>query len=943
MPLVSVVIGDPAQGKSFTVLLECCQGVDYSKISLVMNGLSSACTSQSKPDIEKDCVKLLLGLAQSDRERECIRYSIFKASGMSATQARHHFGFDNMIERSAGVEKAITEAQKIRETVEDIACVQDKALLATFGIQESSDSSSSDTEDTEIVSANQKSKPSADIVDLCKKNLALSRYNWFQLKEVFDQEFGDEAETLLDGILCDLSALKLTAEEESLVYQSRQAFLAAQNDARESERTAEVLNGLIVSDMESDNPDEYIELQNPLSDAGRLLILKRRRAIKRRASRMRAKAIANQKFLARKSPKRVSKVLTECPNIGLEIEKFVSDHNVGADAWRRTGILTFDGNSHLPQKVTYERIRQHLQSVYKRHFGYGTIVQLCVARNKRHLSSQRYQGVANVTTRRARKGFSLRYNPDSHWSASMYKGLNDIQLRDSRDLCIINRDDAAGFRLDTLTTCKQYGTPTVRGQDILTTRTDYVNKYPSTLQVTSYNISATETVEEICIGVVKAPSSIHPKNPTQHAEDLKMLEKKEELAPVFYNPETNISKAVDAIRVDGAGDEGPSHIEVQYYWTERHLLKNKVATIVTTRSSGSSYLNRVELQNGCLSKGHSNTFIPSTLGGSCVDPNTGDVDSTKLKENMRMAVDAYISCVNGCSCGNTFIRLYPGPDSSQQQIVRQKLLKFLKGSNKIKETLKCDEPALYAHFELIRTVRDNHIITGLSSYHFFLLCCYKSDCPHPRCQAGRPQSISTWYPGGPALNVLPLPVPDTDRPWGCTSCSTCKGFCAGHYKLKLVDITNKKELSAVPSPPSVELKKLFDKSDGTISEDAIQDVARKVLLPPEECRIWLNHLQIVSENRRRGAKKAAETRRGKRVNRVSSATIDDQSSTKSDGDSEEWFCGVCEGKYIEQTDEPEIWICCEKCDGWYHASCEGLSSIPPEEVSYCCQKCQVYR
>ena len=97
-----------------------------------------------------------------------------------------------------------------------------------------------------------------------------------------------------------------------------------------------------------------------------------------------------------------------------------------------------------------------------------------------------------------------------------------------------------------------------------------------------------------------------------------MLESQcEQLTHAFQNSQTGLPKSVDCIRVDGASDEGPSHEEVQYWWTERHILKQKVATIVTTRSSGCSYLNRVELQNGCLSLGHAHTFIPSTLGGSC--------------------------------------------------------------------------------------------------------------------------------------------------------------------------------------------------------------------------------------------------------------------------------------------------------------------------------------
>ena len=61
---------------------------------------------------------------------------------------------------------------------------------------------------------------------------------------------------------------------------------------------------------------------------------------------------------------------------------------------------------------------------------------------------QRYKGVARVTSRRARKGFTLRYNPDAHWSTAFYRSLN-LQFSDGKDTTNINRDDAAGFRLDT--------------------------------------------------------------------------------------------------------------------------------------------------------------------------------------------------------------------------------------------------------------------------------------------------------------------------------------------------------------------------------------------------------------------------------------------------------------------------------------------------------------
>lgn len=120
-------------------------------------------------------------------------------------------------------------------------------------------------------------------------------------------------------------------------------------------------------------------------------------------------------YCSERVTKRTSNIIKDCPNIESVIEDYVKDHNVGADAWRRTGILTFDGNVKLKDKVTYKKIQAHLQKVFNRQISYGSVVE---AQNKRRTSSKRYRGLAQVTTRRARKGFTLRFNPDSHWSAS---------------------------------------------------------------------------------------------------------------------------------------------------------------------------------------------------------------------------------------------------------------------------------------------------------------------------------------------------------------------------------------------------------------------------------------------------------------------------------------------------------------------------------------------
>ena len=111
---------------------------------------------------------------------------------------------------------------------------------------------------------------------------------------------------------------------------------------------------------------------------------------------------------------------------------------MGADAWRRTGVLTFDGNRTRGKKVTYKGIQEHLQEKYGCKIGYGTVVQLCVIQSKQSISVKRYRGDAKITCRKSRKGFSVKLNPDAHWSSAFYKGLDHIQLKDGRDEVLLN-------------------------------------------------------------------------------------------------------------------------------------------------------------------------------------------------------------------------------------------------------------------------------------------------------------------------------------------------------------------------------------------------------------------------------------------------------------------------------------------------------------------------
>lgn len=173
--------------------------------------------------------------------------------------------------------------------------------------------------------------------------------------------------------------------------------------------------------------------------------------------------------------------------------------------------------------MTYKRIKEHLGTKYQTKFSHGTIAQLCVARNKRRISAKRYKGFAKVTWRRARKGFALKLNPDAHYSTAMYSGLNKLQKKDGTSSLILKRDDAARIRLDTTYTHRQHSVLSLSEDVEVTTRSNYVNKYSSTLQVSSYMFLETETTLEVCLGVVKA-RQLHQKSPAQHTADLCMLE-----------------------------------------------------------------------------------------------------------------------------------------------------------------------------------------------------------------------------------------------------------------------------------------------------------------------------------------------------------------------------------------------------------------------------------
>ena len=360
------------------------------------------------------------------------------------------------------------------------------------------------------------------------------------------------------------------------------------------------------------------------------------------------------------------------------------------------------------------------------------------------------------------------------------------------------------------------------------------------------------------------------KNAAQHYADLQMLEEKEEIREVFWNSESQERKEVECARVDGRFDEGPSHCEVQYWWTVRHLVTSSRMTLVMSRNSGASYRNRVELQNGSLALGHAGLFIPFTLNGCCISG--GNIDHDLLRKNFDAAIDVYLSRVDKTPYAGTIINLYKGADSKAYQELNDFFKVFFKGNKEEKEKQKKDHPEKYARVQVIWNLRKRHMRTDVpSKYIFCLSCCYQTDCEHPLCCKGKPAEEPTWYIGGPPLSFLPLPCPDPEQCYGREEYSECNGVCYGHYQKldKLWKHTS--EVGDVKcSPPLEIILAEYDKerkrnvSVQEIPDNCVQDIAEQTLLSPEEVTIWLSHLNTIAENRKKGAEKAAETCRKKK-------------------------------------------------------------------------------
>ena len=315
--------------------------------------------------------------------------------------------------------------------------------------------------------------------------------------------------------------------------------------------------------------------------------------------------------------------------------------------------------------------------------------------------------------------------------------------------------------------------------------------------------------------------------------------------------------------------------------------------------------------------------------------------------------------MDGAPCAGTHINLCKGADSSSERSESELLKVFLKGGKEAKERLKAEHPAIYENFERVWTLRENHLVDRElpQKYVFFLACCYQPGCIHPMCSKESQDSEQVWYSGGPHLKYVPIPTPDPDRPYGDQACQDCEGVCCGHYLKpdKLWQRANSGEELGKPQPPSEVILAIYRAHKCVPSEVIIQQVARNVLLPSEEVKFWFVHLHQTHENRRKGAQKAAQTRREKSQNQTNRGKRSRKEKEKTnkrkqrktsrnasdeDDDDENVLCVVCDlhDPLQNTTDKMVSWVQCDGCLSWRHIGCTELeeNNVPDR---WLCMRC----
>ncbi|KAL9983134.1 hypothetical protein ACROYT_G005266 [Oculina patagonica] len=147
MPLAVIGVGTLKEETFCLYLVEKCKPPNL----FIMQTLIKEATlhKSSTQKMTQDEMKKLLALAESESERKRLKYAVVKSAGMSNTKAKRVYGVSGVSDTKQKVEQATEDACAIREAIENIAKVKDKAVLQSMGVRDDSDSDEAETMNTE--------------------------------------------------------------------------------------------------------------------------------------------------------------------------------------------------------------------------------------------------------------------------------------------------------------------------------------------------------------------------------------------------------------------------------------------------------------------------------------------------------------------------------------------------------------------------------------------------------------------------------------------------------------------------------------------------------------------------------------------------------------------------------------------------------------------------
>ena len=265
MPAVAIRIQGAKKGDSELYLMEKINGLNYEQLSEILSENAQKVVKQH--GISKQELKQLLTITKTERERELIRYTVFKTSGVTPTKARRWLGFENMQSRALHVESCVQEVQELYEAVESLAKSQDEAVLDTFGIVSTSSESSGHETDCSLYDADPHSDD--DTMNVCMpdnsslaKVLHESDFNWFQFNERVERmmEHSNDCNVFknVEEFFLQIPHFRFSQSQLELIVQSHRAFEAAKRESYEDELEARIINGEVVSESESEDPEQYV-------------------------------------------------------------------------------------------------------------------------------------------------------------------------------------------------------------------------------------------------------------------------------------------------------------------------------------------------------------------------------------------------------------------------------------------------------------------------------------------------------------------------------------------------------------------------------------------------------------------------------------------------------------------------------------------------------------